>query len=124
MAASLALVVLFTPNSTGLKAEVGGYPLAGRLLIEDQPISDGFHDVEFKIYSVQNGGLAIWSELHRGKNRVSTVNGYFVTELGRLTRLDNLSLGEGTYYLGLSVDGQPELVPRWEIDQLPLVPLE
>ena len=125
LAAAFALVVLFSPGSTGLQAEVGGYPISGRLLESSgRPVNNGTHEIEFKLYNVETGGLAIWTEVHRGEDRILTANGYFTTELGRFTRLDSFDLGENTYYLGVAVDGEPELSPRWIIDQVPLTPFE
>ncbi len=116
--------VLFSPAQTGLQAEVGGYPTAGRLILPSgQPVLDGFHEVTFRLYPVESGGTPVWAEIHAGADRILTVNGYYTTELGRLTRLDHIDLAATRYYVGVTVNGGKELTPRWPIGEMPLQPL-
>lgn len=119
----LAMAVVISPSTTGLRAELGAIPLAGRLTLPDSTaVADGTHDVVFRIYSVERGGIAEWTELHAGPQRITTINGYFTTSLGLATRLDALDLVSDTKFLGISFDGHPEMIPRWPLDRLPLTP--
>ncbi len=111
----LGMVVL-TPNKTGIKAEIVGLPVSGKLIdVAGTPVRDGTHNAVFRLYSVERGGIAQWTEVHEGAHRLLTVNGIYTVELGLLNRFDGTSLA-GRAYLGISVDGGPELAPRVEID--------
>jgi hypothetical protein len=68
---------------------------------------DGLYNFTFKIYTVGSGGSAIWTETD---NNVTLTKGSFTVLLGNVTPL-NLAF-DVPYYLGISVNGQPELTPR------------
>ncbi|MEK7184217.1 MAG: hypothetical protein AAB701_01720 [Patescibacteria group bacterium] len=119
----LGMVVL-TPSKTGLKAEIVGMPIAGRLIdASGQPIRDGSHSAVFRLYPVEQGGVAQWTEVHEGEHRLLTVNGFYTVELGRLSRftLTDIATQE---YLGVAVDGGAELSPRLLVDPVALGSLE
>ena len=121
VATLIAGFVLLAPNNTGLKAETGGYPVAGRLLESDnQPVRDGTHEAIFRLYQVQSGGTPVWTEVHTGADRMLTINGYYTVVLGMLTQFDKIDMGKSQYYLGISIDGQSELSPRWPLSEIPL----
>jgi len=69
-------------------------------------VSDGSYNLTFAIYDVLSGGSALWTD-----GQSVTVNkGIFSAVLGLGTPL-NLDFGD-TYYLGISVEANPELTPR------------
>ena len=64
------------------------------------------------MYSVATNGAAEWSETHQD---VTITNGIFVVELGSLNPLPDALLNFGALYLGISIDGGVELVPRMPV---------
>ena len=71
---------------------------------------DGLYNFVFKIYDVGSGGSALWTETD---NNVQLTKGSFSVLLGNATPI-NLAFDK-TYYLGISVNGQPELTPRVQL---------
>ena len=69
-------------------------------------VTDGTYDVTFRLYTDFTGGTHFWQET----NSVVVTKGIFNVVLGTLTSL-NFDFDE-TYYMGMSVEGEPELVPR------------
>jgi hypothetical protein len=69
-------------------------------------VPDGSYNLTFAIYDVPSGGTALWTEAQP----VVVNKGIFSAILGLGTALD-LDFGD-TYYLGISVEGNPELAPR------------
>jgi hypothetical protein len=72
-----------------------------------KPFDNGFHSITFKLYEVEVGGQAIWTEV---QPRVQVENGLYEASLGSIVPL-NLSFNK-RYYLGASVNGGAELAPR------------
>ena len=72
-----------------------------------KPFDNGFHSITFKLYEVEVGGQAIWTEV---QPRVQVQNGLYEASLGSIVPL-NLRFNK-RYYLGTSVNGGPELTPR------------
>jgi hypothetical protein len=119
----LGMVVL-TPSKTGLKAEITGFPLSGKLISSTGgSVRDGSHEAIFRIYPVEQGGIAQWTEVHEGVNRLLTVNGFYTVELGLLNKFNLAQIAEREY-LGIAVDGQPEFMPRMLIDPTALQALK
>jgi len=73
---------------------------------------DGSHSITFKIYSSSAGGTALWSETH---SSIPVSNGLLSVVLGSVTALGNTVFASQPRWLGISVDGNPELVPRTQI---------
>ncbi len=72
------------------------------------PQPDGNYVMTFRLYDVENGGSALWSE---AKN-VNVQGGFFSTYLGDTTPFpDSISWTTG-YWLGIQIDLFPELSPR------------
>lgn len=70
--------------------------------------TNGLLNMTFKIYDVNTGGIALWSE-----TRSVTVNqGVFSIELGESASPLPLGLFENTLWIGLSVDADAEMTPR------------
>jgi hypothetical protein len=72
-----------------------------------KPFDNGFHSITFKLYEVEVGGQAIWTEV---QPRVQVENGLYEASLGGIVPL-NLRFNR-RYYLGTSVNGGAELAPR------------
>ena len=73
----------------------------------------GTHSLTFRIYNVASGGTELWTETRS----LALDAGLFTTTLGEVTAL---SLAFDTqYWLGISVDGAPELAPRTRLSGSP-----
>jgi hypothetical protein len=72
-------------------------------------VPDGEYDFSFNVFDAPASGTSLWSESH---NSVTVENGVFNILLGSDLPLD-LPFDE-PYWLGVSVDGEPEMVPRLE----------
>jgi hypothetical protein len=72
-----------------------------------KPFDNGFHAITFKLYEVEVGGQAIWTE---AQPRVKVENGLYEASLGSIVPL-NLRFNK-RYYLGAAVNGGAELAPR------------
>jgi len=72
-------------------------------------VSDGSYDLTFALYDVPSEGSALWTETQS----VTVSKGIFSVILGSDTPID-LEFDD-TYYLGISVEGGDELLPRIEL---------
>jgi hypothetical protein len=72
-----------------------------------KPFDNGFYSITFKLYEVDAGGQAIWTEV---QPQVKVENGLYEASIGSIVPL-NLSFNK-RYYLGASVNGGAELAPR------------
>jgi hypothetical protein len=72
----------------------------------NQPVT-GNKLLRFKIYDAPTGGNNLWTEEH---TNVAILEGAFIVKLGSINSL-NLSF-DVPYWLGISVENEPELVPR------------
>lgn len=79
-----------------------------------KPFDDGPHSMTFKLYEVEEGGTAIWTEV---QPQVMVENGIYETLLGKVVSLDPRF--NKIYYLGISVDGGAELSPRARLGTSP-----
>ncbi len=70
-------------------------------------LPDGPYNVTFRLYDVEAGGSAIWTEVHA----VTVSKGIFSANLGWTQALGALDF-DLPYYLGVSVEGGAELSPR------------
>ena len=70
-------------------------------------VADGRYKITFNIYDVEKFGSALWTE----DDSVIVSKGIFSAILGGKTPLSGLPFDQ-TYYLGISVEGGAELVPR------------
>ena len=69
------------------------------------PVTDGQHTLVLVLYSSRTGGGILYSK----QNTVTTANGYFSTYLDSIPT--TLAFDQPVY-LGVTVDGSPELTPR------------
>lgn len=120
--ASVALVASLyrgvnTQAATGI-AEL--FPFQGRLTNPDGTVvADGSYDIVFKLYTVDTGGSAVWTESHTGANDVSTVDGIFNVDLGSLTALSGVDFNQDEYWLGVEVETDGEMSPRIRLGAAP-----
>ncbi len=68
----------------------------------------GTHSLTFSLYTVSSGGTAQWSET---QGTVQVSNGLFTVELGNGAAFP-VNLFATPLWLGISVDGDPEMSPR------------
>ena len=70
-------------------------------------VPNGSYDVTFRIYDVETGGTALWTE-----NQTLTATGGIINAyLGSVVMLTTLAF-DVPYWLGISVETEDELVPR------------
>ena len=89
-------------NHEGLLVDANGLPKTGRVLLD------------LAIYDVPEGGVALWSESYQ----LDLVDGYYSVTLGLQDDRDWVT-GPGDRYLGITVDGPPELRPRRRLLSVP-----
>jgi hypothetical protein len=75
-----------------------------------QPVPNNDYSVMFKLYTVPSGGSPFWNETQSVKTRA----GLFSVLLGSVTPIGSVPAG-GALYLGMTVGGGSELVPRLRI---------
>jgi hypothetical protein len=96
----------------------------GRLLIPGtgQPRPDGSYGLTFRLYNVESGGTALWTEERKGANAVPVTKGAFSVELGSVTALPAIFNGQDLW-LGVTGTTQagddPEMTPRQRITWQP-----
>jgi hypothetical protein len=77
------------------------------------PVPDGTYDLFFILWDAPAGGTALWSESHS----VAVEGGIFDVILGSVTPI--YPPFDEPYWLGISVEGEPELAPRVELTAAP-----
>ena len=77
-------------------------------------VPDGTYSLTFKLYTVESGGTAVWTET---QNEVRVVGGVYSALLGSTTPLN--AAFNVPYYVGVAVDGGAELIPRFRLTSAP-----
>jgi hypothetical protein len=72
-------------------------------------VPDGEYNLTFRLYEVESGGSALWTEVQN----IDVVNGIMNVSLGVIEPLD-LEF-QKTYWLGVTVFENPELAPRIQL---------
>jgi len=90
-------------NFQGSLTDANGHPL------------DGEHVVTFRIYYVLQSGTPKWEETQV----VSAYEGLFHTLLGGTTVLPDTLFEHEDLWMGLQVDGDPEMMPRMKLATVP-----
>ncbi len=88
----------------------------GKLTNPDGVAVDAPVDITFRIYDVETGGTALWTEAHTGASRITVTNGLFDVQLGGITDLDLPFDDE--YWIELQV-GTEVLTPREKLATVP-----
>ncbi|MFN3872517.1 MAG: hypothetical protein ACK4R9_05915 [Ignavibacterium sp.] len=76
-------------------------------------VPNGDYNITFKIYNVESGGTALWTET----KLINVTNGIFSTQLGSVTPI-SLPF-DASYWLGITVGGDPEMTPRTPFTSVP-----
>lgn len=79
------------------------------------PISDGIHSIEVSIYDAPTGGTVLHGETFTPIFKA----GIFNVSLGSTIPFPNSLQFDKRYYLGVSVDGGPEMTPRTALTAAP-----
>ena len=77
-------------------------------------VDDGKYDLTFKLYSTPSGGTAV----HTETQNTAVAGGIYSAELGSGSTPLTAAFDQ-TYYLGVSVDGGTELIPRARLTSSP-----
>ena len=72
------------------------------------PVGDGSYTMVFRLYNVESGGTALWSEM----KDVAVQGGVFCTVLGDTTALDPVWFSGQALWLGIKVGTDAEATPR------------
>ncbi|MEW5874713.1 MAG: hypothetical protein AB1752_05980 [Candidatus Zixiibacteriota bacterium] len=88
----------------------------GRLTDLDGAPLTGSRTVTFRIYGVASGGTALWLET---RTVTCDANGVFATELGTTTAFDRTVFNGSKRYLGITISGDSEMLPRQVIASSP-----
>lgn len=120
----VAIVVLslcFTPRSeAAINSQIAFY---GTLQDSSNNNLTGTYDMVFSFYSAASGGGALDTSTHTAANGnpVSVINGEFVVLLGSGTgnALDGVDFDSSSIYIGLSIEGDPEMTPRERLAAAP-----
>jgi len=82
---------------------------------EGNPVADGSYSVVFSLYDVPSGGTEIWTE----NRTIETTDGLFSIVLGSINPITSVVVESAPRYLGITVEGDPELFPRTELTSVP-----
>lgn len=79
------------------------------------PVHDSSYSLTFKLYDVQSGGSALWTENH---SSVATAKGTFIVILGSITQLAGVDFNQ-QLWMGITKGNDPEFSPRSRITSAP-----
>ena len=88
----------------------------GRLTTADGSPANGTYSLTFALYKTSTGGAPDWSETQTG---ILVDDGLFAVKLGIYTPFSDPVLNDASHYLGISIDGGPELAPRTQMISSP-----
>lgn len=77
-------------------------------------VDNGTYSITFKLYDVESGGAALWTEINP---TVNVFGGIYTVKLGAITNISTLAW-DVPYFLGVTVQGT-ELSPRTELTYAP-----
>jgi len=110
---SLAALALLSTSSIAVAAPLT-FSHQGRLFdVAGDPLT-GAHTIAFSLHDAPAGGATLWSEPHT----VQFDNGYYAVVLGSSSPLDAADFASDDVYLGLAVDGAPQLA-RTQLHSVP-----
>ena len=72
-------------------------------------LEDGVHSIRLAVYDAPTGGTLLWDA---GAQNVTTVDGLFTYELGSNVSFPASLFTDTARFLGITVGGDPELLPR------------
>ncbi|MFA6000430.1 MAG: hypothetical protein WC783_05690, partial [Candidatus Paceibacterota bacterium] len=79
-------------------------------------VPNGTYNMEFKLYTVDVGGSAIWTETRTGVDKVQVTGGLFSVLLGEVATLSGVNFNQ-TLYLGVNIGGTG--TPGWDGEMSP-----
>ncbi len=116
----LLLSILFLTLSmlpgTGLGAVPSTMSYQGFLAAADGQPLDGNFDLTFTVYDAPAEGQSLWQEAHIA---VPVTNGTFSTMLGMLIPIPGEVFDEANRWIGIQINGAPELTPRQPFGSVP-----
>jgi len=102
-------ISLVASLSSAQPAFPSSLPFQGRLVKQIGGNVNGVEKITFRLYTLPAGGAPVWTEVAPA---VSVTNGLFKVELGSVTALPVALFDGRTFYLGVQVGTDPEMVPR------------
>jgi hypothetical protein len=77
-------------------------------------VEDGNYSIKFSLYASESGGTPVWTET---QDAVDVTGGIYSVLLGASSPLT--AAFDRTYYMGMSIDGGAELIPRARLTSSP-----
>ncbi|MBI5298560.1 MAG: hypothetical protein HY869_24055 [Chloroflexi bacterium] len=118
----LSLLFVFEARAAGLNAVTSSSTISyqGTLFTAGGTAVNSSVGLTFRLYNIQSGGTALWTEAHIGANAVPVSNGLFNVSLGSITPIPSSVWTNSAVYLGVQVEGDSaELSPRELIGSVP-----
>ena len=84
----------------------------GRLTSTTGDAVTASYPMVFTLYGAATEGDVLWTE---SRDAVDVVDGAFTVQLGDTTPIDAVALGGGDLFLGVTIDGGDELLPRMQV---------
>lgn len=115
-------IVFFAPISifaaTGINEQIH---FQGKVVNSDGTnVANGDYDFVFKIYTVDSGGVAVWTETRETADQVTVTDGIFSVNLGSVTALPgSIDFNTDNIFLGIEFNGDGEMSPRVQFTAVP-----
>lgn len=119
----LSLLFAFEARAAGLNAGTSSSTISyqGTLFTAGGTAVNSNIGLTFRLYNVQSGGTALWTEAHTGANAVPVSNGLFNVLLGSITPIPSAVWSNSVVYLGVQIEGDDaELSPREMVSAVPI----
>ncbi len=112
------ITVVPTKAATGINKQIN---FQGKVVNSDGTnVTDGNYDFEFKLYDVDSGGTAIWTETRTTTNQVSVQDGIFRVALGEVQALPgSVNFNTDNIYLSINFNNDGEMDPRVRFTAVP-----
>ena len=115
MKTKIILCILFLTVPLTAFAVPGYMTYQGKVIGSNGAPITGVVEVTFALYSQETGGSAVWTE----PVDVAFDDGYFNVSLGTVNALDQDLFDGSNLFMGITLDGQDEFVPRSRINSIP-----
>ena len=110
-----ATLALCTTLAGSALAVPDGFDTRGRLLDPAGVPVEGVLPMRFALYDAADAEVAIWSE----EADVSVTFGHYTHRLGSVEAIDRAVFDGGELFLGVAVDGDDEMRPRFRLGAMP-----
>jgi hypothetical protein len=84
-------------------------------IVSNGQVINGDHNLHIALYDSANASASVYQE----DQRITVHNGIFDVQIGSIVPLPLTMRFDRTYYLGISIDGSPELQPRTQLTSVP-----